>query len=320
MKLLKTIGAALIALAVAPNVAAQGYPNKPVRIIVAYQAGQGTDVATRYIAEQLSKSLGQNFFVDNRPGAGANLGTMAAARAPADGYTLTMGTNATHGVNQFLYTNIGFDPEKDFEPIILTGTFPMVISASPTAPVNSVAELLAAAKANPKSVDIALPSTTARLVFEFLKERSNAPLFGVPYKGSSSSMTEVMGGQIPLTIDTVTASRPLIESGKLKAIAVTSSKASELLPGVKPVAEQGMPGFEVLAWNALYAPKGTPAAVIQLLNAEMQKIMAQPETRQKLLSLGFERGGGTPEQLAEFGRAERRKWGPIITSAGIKAE
>ncbi|HWL74350.1 MAG TPA: tripartite tricarboxylate transporter substrate-binding protein, partial [Burkholderiaceae bacterium] len=276
MKLLKTIGAALIALAVAPHVAAQGYPNKPVRIIVAYQAGQGTDVATRYIAEQLSKSLGQNFFVDNRPGAGANLGTMAAARAPADGYTLTMGTNATHGVNQFLYSNIGFDPEKDFEPIILTGTFPMVISASPTAPVNSVPELLAAAKANPKSVDIALPSTTARLVFEFLKERSNAPLFGVPYKGSSSSMTEVMGGQIPLTIDTVTASRPLIESGKLKAIAVTSSKASELLPGVKPVAEQGMPGFEVLAWNALYAPKGTPAAVIQLLNAEMQKSWRSP--------------------------------------------
>ena len=139
-----------------------------------------------------------------------------------------------------------------------------------------------------------MPSTTARLVFEFLKERSNAPLFGVPYKGSSSSMTEMMGGQIPLTIDTVTASRPLIESGKLKAIAVTSSKPSELLPGVKPVAEQGMPGFEVLAWNALYAPKGTPNAIIQLLNAEMQKIMAQPETRQKLLSLGFDAEAALP--------------------------
>lgn len=320
MRSLKTIAAALIALASTTNVAAQAYPNKPVRIIVAYPAGQGTDVATRYIAEQLTKSLGQNFFVDNRPGAGANLGTMAAARAPADGYTLTMGTNATHGVNQFLYANIGFDPEKDFEPIILTGTFPMVVSASPTVPINSISELVATATAKPKSADIALPSTTARLVFEFLKERSNAPLFGVPYKGSSSSMTEVMGGQIPLTIDTVTASRPLIESGKLKAIGVTSLKPSELLPGVRPIAEQGMPGFEVLAWNALYAPKGTPPAIIQLLNAEMQKIMAQSETRQKLLSLGFERGGGTPEQLAEFGRAERRKWGPIISAAGIKAE
>ncbi len=320
MRSLKYVAAAVIGAALTGSVAAQAYPNKPVRIIVAYQAGQGTDVATRYIAEQLSKSMGQNFFVDNRPGAGANLGTMAAARAPADGYTLTMGTNATHGVNQFLYANIGFDPEKDFEPIILTGTFPMVISASPTVPINSISELVATATAKPKSADIALPSTTARLVFEFLKERSNAPLFGVPYKGSASSMTEVMGGQIPLTIDTVTASRPLIESGKLKAIGVTSLKPSELLPGVKPVAEQGMPGFEVLAWNALYAPKGTPTAIIQLLNAEMQKIMAQPETRQKLLSLGFERGGGTPEQLAEFGRAERRKWGPIITTAGIKAE
>jgi tripartite-type tricarboxylate transporter receptor subunit TctC len=157
-------------------------------------------------------------------------------------------------------------------------------------------------------------------VFEFLKERSNAPLFGVPYKGSGAAMTDLMGGQIPLTIDTVTAVRPLVESGKVKAIAVTSLKPSELLPGVKTVAEQGMPGFEVLAWNALYAPKGTPPAIIQQLSAEMQKIMAQPETKQKLLSLGFEGGGGAPEQLAEFARAERRKWAPIITSAGIKAE
>ena len=186
MKTLKYIAAALIGAVLTSTVAAQPYPNKPVRIIVAYQAGQGTDVATRYIAEQLSKSLGQNFFVDNRPGAGANLGTMAAARAPADGYTLTMGTNATHGVNQFLYSNIGFDPEKDFEPIILTGTFPMVISASPTAPINSISELVASVKENQSQPTSRLPSTTARLVFEFLKSRSNAPLFGVPTRGRAA--------------------------------------------------------------------------------------------------------------------------------------
>ena len=320
MRLIKTITAALIGAAISTGAAAQGYPNKPVRIIVAYPAGQGTDVATRYFAEQLSKNLGQNFFVDNRPGAGANLGTAAAARSEPDGYTLTMGTNATHGVNQFLYANVGFDPEKDFEPIMLTGTFPMVIASSPTSGINSISDLLTTVKAKPKGADIAMPSTTARLVFEFLKERSKAPLFGVPYKGSGSAMTELMGGQVPLTIDTVTAVRPLAESGKIKPIAVTSLKPSELLPGVKTVAEQGMAGFEVLAWNALYAPKGTPPAIIKQLNAEMQKIMAQPETRQKLLSLGFEGGGGTPEQLAEFARAERRKWGPIISAAGIKAE
>ena len=205
-------------------------------------------------------------------------------------------------------------------PIILTGTFPMVIAANPATGFNSLADLIASAKANPKSADIAMPSTTARLVFEFLKERTSAPLFGVPYKGSATAMTEAIGGQIRAIIDTVTALRAHIDGGRLKTLAVTSLKTSELLPGVRSVAEQGVPGFEVIAWNALYAPKGTPPAVINLLNAQMQKILAQPETRQRLLALGYEPAGGTPQQLAEFGRAERRKWGPIIKAAGIKAE
>jgi len=323
MKLFAPITGALAAAALAvaaTSAVAQGYPNKPVKIIVAYQAGQGTDVATRYFAEQLGKALGQSFYVDNKPGAGANLGTEAAARAAPDGYTLTMGTNATHATNQFLYQNVPFDAEKDFEPIILIGSFPMVIAANPAFPGSTIPELLAVVKANPKSADMAMPSTTARIVFEFFKAQTQAPLFGVPYKGSATAMTEAMGGQVPLVIDTVTAARPLVASGKLKAIAVTSLKPTELLPGVKPVAEQGLPGFEVIAWNALYAPKGTPKEVITLLNAELNKIMAQPETRQKLLSLGYDAGGGTPEQLAEFGRNERKKWGPLITSAGIRAE
>ena len=291
-----------------------------MKIIVAYQVGQGTDVATRHFADQLAKALGQNFIVENRPGAGANLGTEIAARSTPDGYTLTMGTNATHGVNQFLYSSVTFDAEKDFEPIILTGTFPMVISANPATGFNSLSDLIASAKANPRSADIAMPSTTARLVFEFLKERTNAPLFGVPYKGSATAMTEAIGGQIPAIIDTVTALRGHIDGGRLKPLAVTSLKTSELLPGVKSVAEQGVPGFEVIAWNALYAPKGTPPAIINLLNSQMQKILAQQETRQRLLALGYEPAGGTPQQLAEFGRAERRKWGPLIKAAGIKAE
>ena len=320
MKLLKQVAGTLAGLVLATAAAAQAYPTKPVKIIVAYQVGQGTDVATRYFADQLAKALGQNFIVENRPGAGANLGTEIAARSTPDGYTLTMGTNATHGVNQFLYSSVTFDAEKDFEPIILTGTFPMVISANPATGFNSLSDLIASAKANPRSADIAMPSTTARLVFEFLKERTNAPLFGVPYKGSATAMTEAIGGQIPAIIDTVTALRGHIDGGRLKPLAVTSLKTSELLPGVKSVAEQGVPGFEVIAWNALYAPKGTPPAIINLLNSQMQKILAQQETRQRLLALGYEPAGGTPLQLAEFGRAERRKWGPLIKAAGIKAE
>ena len=320
MKLVEQIAVIVIGVALALGAAAQPYPYKPVKIIVAYQPGQGTDVATRHFAEQLSKALGQNFIVENRPGAGANLGTEIAARSTPDGYSLTMGTNATHALNQFLYTSVGFDAEKDFEPIILTGTFPMVVAANPATGFNSLADLIASAKAKPKSADIAMPSTTARLVLEFLKERTSAPLFGVPYKGSGSAMTEAIGGQVPAIIDTPTALRAHIDSGRLKPLAVTSLKSSELLPGVKSVAEQGVPGFEVIAWNALYASKGTPTAVITLLNAQMQKILAQPETRQRLLGLGYEPAGGTPQQLAEFGRAERRKWGPIIKATGIKAD
>lgn len=310
---------AIVLLAVLGTAQGQSYPVKPVKIIVPYQAGQGTDVATRHFAEQLTRSLGQSFIVENRPGAGANIGTEAAAKSPPDGYTLIMGTVATHTMNQHMYDKLGFDPEKDFEPIILTGMLPMVISANPSYPVNSIEELIAAAKAAPDKVNIAMPSTTARIVYELFKQRTGAPLFGIAYKGSATSMTEVMGGQVPLTIDTVTATRSLVQSGKLKAIAITTLKSSELLPGVKSVAEQGLPGFEVTAWNALYAPRGTPKAIIDQLNAEMAKIIAAPDTRARLLSLGYEPASGTPQQLADFGRAERERWGALIRAAGIKA-
>jgi tripartite-type tricarboxylate transporter receptor subunit TctC len=297
-----------------------GYPNKPVRIVVAYQAGQGTDVATRYIAERLTKVLGQSFYIENKPGAGGNIGTEAAARATADGYTLTMGTNATHATNQYLYDSLPFDAERDFDPIALIGSFPMAIVANPSFAGNSIQDVIAAAKAAPKGADIAMPSTTARIVFELLKAQSKAPIYGIPYKGSATAVSETMGGQVPLLIDTVTAVRSHVAAGKLKAIAVTSQKPTALLPGVTPVAEQGLPGFEVIAWNALYAPKGTPKEVVALLNKEINKILADPEARQKLKDLGFDVGGGTPEQLAEFARSERRKWGPLIATAGIKAE
>ena len=313
--------AALVAgFAFASHAMADTYPSKPIRVIVAYQAGQGTDVVTRYIAERLGQALGQSIVVDNKPGAGANIGTEAAARSAPDGYTLTMGTNATHGTNQFLYDKLPFDAEKDFEPIVLVGTFPMGIAANPAFPGNSIADVIAIAKSTPKGADIAMPSTTARIVFELLKAQSQAPLFGIPYKGSGTAVAETMGGQVPLLIDTVTALRPHVASGKLKPIAVTSAKPTELMPGMKPVAEQGLPGFDVIAWNALYAPKGTPKEVVDRLNTEVNKILAQPETRQKLKELGFDVGGGSPAQLAEFGAAERKKWGPLIKSAGIKLD
>jgi tripartite-type tricarboxylate transporter receptor subunit TctC len=298
----------------------QAYPAKPVRIVVPYQAGQGTDVAARLFAEKLGKALGQQFIVDNKPGAGGNIGTADAARAAPDGYTLLMGTVATQTMNEFLYPSIGYDSDKDFAPIILVGMLPMVISANPSFPANSIPELVAAAKADPDKINIALPSTTARIVFELLKSRTGAPLFGIPYKGSATAMTEVTGGQIQLIIDTATATRGQVTSGKLKALAITTLKSSELLPGVKSVAEQGVPGFEVTAWNAIYAPRGTPKAVVDQLNAEVAKILAEPETRQRLMQLGFEPAGGSPEALSAYEKQERSKWGPLIKAAGLKGD
>ena len=315
------LGVVLLGATVGGAVQAQlPYPNKPIRIVVAYAAGQGTDIATRYLADQMGKDLGQPIVVENKPGAGGNLGTEMTALAAPDGYTLTMGTNATHALNAFLYAKVPFEAERDFEPIGLVGTFPMIVAVNANAPYTSLAQLLDTARGNPRSADIAMPSTTARLVVELLKERSSFPLFGVPYKGSGNAMTDVLGGQLPVVVDTPTALRSHIASGKVRAIAVTSERASNLAPGVKTVSEQGYPGYEVVAWNALYAPRGTPAQVIATINAAMNKALARPETRQRLLELGFEPAGGAPGDLANFAKSERTKWGPVIKSAGLKAD
>lgn len=319
-KLLSVLAVVTASLSIAPPAVAQGYPAKSVRIIVPYQPGQGTDVATRYLAEHLSKATGQTFYVENRAGAGGNIGTSEAARATPDGYTLLMGTNGTHVLNQYLYAAMPFDPEKDFEPVMLVSSFPMVLLATPASPYASVSDLLADARARPDMVNVALPSTTARLVLELLKQQSSTTVRGIPYKGSGTSMTDLIGGQVPVAIDTVSASRSFIASGKLKALGVTSLKPSALLPGVKTVAAQGVDGFQVVAWNALYVPHGTPAAVVQKLSAELAKVLAQPEVKQRLLELGHEPASGTPAELAEFAKVERQKWGPLIVRVGLKAE
>jgi len=311
---------ALCALLLAVPAAAQNYPTKPVRLVVPYQAGQGTDVAARLIAERLGAALGQQVIVDNKPGAGGNIGTEAAAHAANDGYTLLMGTVATQTMNEFLYPSTGYDSAKDFMPIILVGMLPMVISANPEFSAKTIPELIAAAKAQPDKVNVALPSTTARIVYELFKAKTGAPLFGVPYKASATAMTETIGGQVPVIIDTATATRGQAQSGKLRPLGITTLKSSELLPGVKSVAEQGVDGFEVTAWAAMYAPAGTPKEIVARLNADVAKILALPETRQRLLQLGFEPVSGTPEQLAAFEKQERAKWGPLIKAAGLKAD
>ena len=312
--------AAVATLMPGSRVWAQAYPSKPIRVIVPFPPGQGTDVGTRFLAERLGRALGRNLVVENRPGAGASIGTEALAKSAPDGYTLGIGTAGTHTMNPSLYPSLGYDPEKDFEPISLTGLLPLMIAAHPSFAPNTIAELIAAAKAKPDTLNVALPAPPQRVAFELLRLQGGAPLFGIPYKGSASALPEVMSGQVPLIVDSITALRPHINSGRLKALAVTSLNSTDLLPGVKSVAEQGLPGFELTAWNAFFAPKGTPAAIVSRLNTEIRKVLADPETRAHLMALGFEVAGSTPEELAERVRSERDKWSRIIRAARITAD
>ena len=312
--------AALAALGGAPAMA-QHWPDKPIRVIVPYAAGQGADVLMRLVGQELSVSLGQPVIIDNKAGAGGNIGTAAAAKSAADGYTFLLGTNATNAANEFLYSSLGFNPATDFESVAMIGLLPMVLSTSaPDLPTNGVAQLIAQAKSKPQSLNVGLPSTTANVVFAQFVKMADAPLFGVKYKASGQSMTDVMGGQIPLVIDTVTASRPHIQSGKIKALGITSRNASEMLPGVKSVAEQGVSGFDVVAWDALFAPKGTPAPVVQKMAEHIQKALNTPETRRRMMDIGVEPLYMDPAQLRDFVRKERQKWGDVITASAIRVD
>lgn len=301
--------------------AAQAWPDKPIRIIVPYAAGQGADLLARLVSQELGKRLNQPIVIENRAGAGGNIGSAAAARAAGDGYTFLFGTNATNAANEFLYANQGYDPSADFAGVAMIGLLPMVICTSAAdLPANSVAELIERARAQPNALNVGLPSTTAQVVFAEFVKSAKAPLFAVKYKASGQSLTDTMGGQIPLVIDTVTAARPYLSSGKLRAVGITSLKASDMLPGVKPVSEQGVPGFDVVAWDALFAPRGTPPAIVQEFSEHIRHVLEQPEMRRKMLDIGVEPLVMPPAQLDAFVKDERQKWGAIIKAAGIRIE
>lgn len=297
---------------------ANDWPNRPVKIIVAYPAGQSTDIATRYLADKLSHAFGQGFVVDNKPGAGGNIGTAIAARATPDGYTLVMGANGTHAMNPALYPNVGYDAEKDFDAIVLTALIPFAISAGPNVPVNSLNELIALARSKPGKVDVAFPSVTGQLVLEMLKQR-DVPLFGIRFKGSGDAMTSLLGGHVPVLIDTVAATRTGL--GKIKPLAVTTATPMASMPGVKTASEQGLPNFTITAWNTLMVPRGVPMEIQNKLATEMRKILDLPETQKALGDLGFERAPVLASaELNAWLREERRNYAHVIKTANMKPE
>jgi len=314
-----TVAIAALGASAAQAEDAKAYPSRGVKVMVAFQAGQGSDTVTRFIADELTRAMGQTFYVENKPGAGGNLGTSLALSAPPDGYTLYMGTAGTQAMNPHMY-KLGFNPIEDFEPIALIGMIPMAISVSMDFPAKNLKELLDAARAKPDSINVALPSTTSRLVSQMLRQKAGVSLYDILYKGSATALPEVISGRVPVLIDTIAATKA--QAGKtLKPLAITSAKSSALLPGVPSVMEQGVPEFEMTAWNMLVAPKGTPPEILDRLSKELQNILSRPDTTAKLATLGLDpapmldRAG-----VDRFARSESDKFGQLIKDAKIEVQ
>ena len=308
------LAASLPAQAQAP---AGSYPVKPVKVIVPYPPGGPTDIVARVVFQQVSDSTGQQFIVENRAGAGGNIGAEAVARAPADGYTLLVATTA-HAINMSLFKNLNYDVLKDFAPVTLLTQGPLVLVATPAFPAANVRELIALAKAKPNTLNFASSGNgqSTHLSGELFNTMAGIKLAHVPYKGSAPALTDVIGGQVPLMFDTMLSAMPFVKTGKLKALAVTSAQRSAAAPELPTVAESGLPGYEVVAWNGLLAPAGTPKAVIDRLSDELAKAMAVAQVREKFSVQGFAASWDTPEQFGSFLRSEVAKWTKTVKASG----
>jgi len=312
----------LLLAAAAAGAWAQGYPARPIRIVVPFPAGGATDILAREAAQKLTEVWGQPVIVDNRPGAGGNIGSELVARAAPDGYTLEMGTVGTHAINASLYAKMPYDHVRDFAPVILVASVPNVLVVNPALPVNSVQELIAYAKANPGKLNFASSGsgTSIHLSGELFKVMAGVQMTHIPYKGSAPALQDLIGGQVQLMFDNLPPSLPQIKGGKLRALAVTSAVRAPALPDVPTVAEAGLPGFEASSWFGILAPAGTPPEIIAKLNAEIAKWLASPEAKEKMLALGANAAGGSPEDFARHIAAETAKWQKVVKASGAKVD
>ena len=315
----------LAALAAAGPAAAQTpeWPQaKPITYVVPFTAGGSTDVVGRTIAEKLQVALKQTVVVDNTPGQGGAIGAASVAKAAPDGYTLFGGTISTHAINASLYKNLSYDPVKDFEPVALVARLPNVLLVDPNLGVNSVADLIALLKKDEKRRTFASSGagTSTHLAGELFADLIGVPLAHIPYKGTPPAMVDVSSGQVTFMFDQMTAALPLLQAGKLKLLAVTTSKRIALAPNTPTMIESGVPGFEMASWQAIYAPKGTPKAIVQKLHEEIAKALKQPDVQAKLSGqLGMELVGGTPEELAALMAREIPRWGALVKKSGATA-
>ena len=301
---------------------AQNFPTKPITIIVPFSAGGTTDILARIVGQGLTTELGQSVVVDNKPGAGGNIGGSLAAKAAADGYTLFMGTVGTHAINQSLYKKMPFDPVKDFAPLSRVATVPNLLVAHPSQPFKTVKEMIAYAKANPGKITFGSPGSGAspHVSGELFKSMTGTDLLHIPYKGSAPAMTDLLGGQTSVMFDNMPSAIQHVRSGKLRPIAVTTAKRSPELPDVPTIAEAGVPGYEATSWFGMFAPAGTPKPVLDKLHAALIKVLNQADVKKKIAEQGGDVVAETPEQFAAFIQAESVKWGKVVKESGATAD
>ena len=309
--------------AIIPSSFAQSnYPNKPINFIVPYGAGGGADSRSRQIAQKMSVILKQSIIVDNKPGAGGNIGTEFISRAAPDGYTIGMGNFAPMAVNKTLFGNLRYDPETDIIPIVLIEKGPLVLVVNPSSPYKTVQDIVAAAKAKPGILTFSSGGIggSHQLSAELFEQNAGIEMIHVPYKSGSAGLTDLMAGNVTMMFDQMYSAMPSIKAEKLRAIAITSKKRSPLLPNIPSFSEIGYPKVEVLNWQGLIAPKGTPKAIIDQLNAAANEALKDPTLRELMLSQGNEIGGGSPAEFAALVKSESAKWSAVVKAANIKPE
>lgn len=320
IKTMRGVAAFAATLLLSSAVLAQAYPNKVVKLVVPFAAGSGTDAVARITAQNLTDALGQQVIVDNKPGANGAIAAEFVARSPADGYTLFMTTNTTHSANPSLMKKINYDPVKDFAPVSRMGNLPFMLVVNPDLPVKSVQELIDYARKNPGKVSYGTGNSTGIVAGATFGLANKIEILHVPYKSTPPAMTDVMGGQVSMMFTDLASGIGNVKAGRMRALAVTTAKRSALVPDLPSMEEAGVPNFDLNSWNGVFAPAGTPPEVISRLNAELVRMVARPEVKEKLAQIGFDAFTSTPAELDAFVRSELVKWAKLVKDAGIEAE
>lgn len=321
-QLIATAGLALSALCSGTTLAQASYPNKSIKWIVPFPPAGAMDVIARTLGEHMGRQLGQTFVIENRPGAGGNIGVGEVAKAPADGYTMMIVANGM-AVNKFLYARLSYDPVKHFTPVSLLAVVPNVlVTNAAQSKAGSVAEVISQARAQPGKFTYASAGngTSIHLAAELFNSMARTDMVHVPYKGSGPAVTDLIGGQVDYMFDSVTSALPHVRSGKLRALAVTTATRSSAMPDLPTIAEAALPGYDLSPWFAVYMPAGTPKPVVEKIHKALMDAMKQPEVKARFATIGAEPIGSTPEQLARHLEVEMTKWGKIIAERGIRAD